>query len=193
MSRPSVCRSHGRSPLSLVFSFLGVDSACREHLFLPCPGLGTSSLHPRPGQRITHTRSPRSPAGDTPSQGPGQPPLLALGQLQSPMTLQTNEQVEASSSQHHVAWGGRTHTHVGKDGTGQQCKSALLEAQCSPHTEAAGGLAAVVALSTHYWPHGAGGAVWEHMAPGGRTLPCPGMERLWPQAGWRGPQELRLH
>lgn len=47
------------APLSpLVFSFLGVDSACREHLFLPCPGLGTSSLHPRPGQRITHTRSP---------------------------------------------------------------------------------------------------------------------------------------
>lgn len=65
------------------------QAAPRRSFCPPCSHTGFSHHHPA---HHPHT-FPRSPAGDTPSRGPGQPPVPALGQLQSPVTLQTNEQV----------------------------------------------------------------------------------------------------
>lgn len=147
VSHPSVYRSHGHFFLSLGF-LLPWGGLCLSWALVPAlPWRGLllaasqswPANHPHP--------FPRSPAGDTPSQGPGQPSLLALGQLQSPMTLQTSEQVEAVP--HNTTGLGGQDTHSGAR-TGQASSAneqwALLEGPAPPWTQRElGGLAAVVA------------------------------------------------
>lgn len=127
-SVPSVCLQKPRPLPSLPWFSPSLGWTLPAVSTCSCPALGGHLLAASQTWPANHPHTfPRSPAGDTPSQGPAQPPLLALGQLQSPMTLQTSEQVEAVPHNTTGLGGGAGHTERGKDGTGQQCKSALLE------------------------------------------------------------------
>lgn len=104
------------------------QAAPRRSFCPPCSHTGFSHHHPA---HHPHT-FPRSPAGDTPSRGPGQPPVPALGQLQSPVTLQTNEQVEAVP--HNTTGLGGQDTHSGaRTGQASRANRQWACARAQPH------------------------------------------------------------
>lgn len=136
----------------------------------PCSHTGFSHHHP---SNHPHT-FPRSPAGDTPSRGPGQPPRPSLSQLQSPVTLQTKEQVEAVPH-NTTGLGGAGHTQRGKDRTGQQSKSTVGSLEVQPHRGRRGSWGA----QQPWWPVHPLLATWcwgavpvGTWSPGGRDPPA---------------------
>ena len=147
------------------------QAAPRTPFWPPCSHTGFSHHHP---SNHPHT-FPRSSAGDIPSRGPGQPPLPSLGQLQSPVTLQTKEQLEAVP--HNTTGLGGQDTHSGaRTGQASIANRQWARSRAQPHRGRRGswGPSSRGGPSTPYWPQGAGvQSQWGHGPQEGGTLLLP--------------------